>query len=171
MRAVAGERPDYIAADLRSLHDRRRRAASRRRTRRGASTSATAAVTVHATGSEPSDSLSVVRATAARCGRRASTGDLAIVAGDDTARQALERWSLLRSTRSTSVNIDMSTDPDQIRAQIAALLAELPDVADSRTPLTRYGRHRRAPGRGARPAGARAGVGGEGSGASETSDG
>jgi hypothetical protein len=28
------------------------------------------------------------------------------------------------------VNNDMSTDPDQIRAQIAALLAELPDVAD-----------------------------------------
>ena len=28
------------------------------------------------------------------------------------------------------MNNDMSTDPDQIRAQIAALLAELPDVAD-----------------------------------------
>ena len=31
--------------------------------------------------------------------------------------------------RSASVNIDMSTDPDQIRAQIAELLAGLPDPA------------------------------------------
>ena len=30
--------------------------------------------------------------------------------------------------RSTSVNIDMSTEPDEIRARIAALLAELPDI-------------------------------------------
>jgi hypothetical protein len=28
------------------------------------------------------------------------------------------------------VKIDMSTDPDQIRAQIAALLADVPDPAD-----------------------------------------
>lgn len=28
------------------------------------------------------------------------------------------------------MNTDMSTDPDQIRGQIAALLAELPDVSD-----------------------------------------
>lgn len=31
--------------------------------------------------------------------------------------------------KSASVNIDMSTDPDQIRAQIAELLADLPDPA------------------------------------------
>ena len=30
--------------------------------------------------------------------------------------------------RSTSVNTDMSTEPDEIRARIAALLAELPDI-------------------------------------------
>lgn len=30
--------------------------------------------------------------------------------------------------RSTSVISDMSTEPDQIRARIAALLAELPDI-------------------------------------------
>ena len=42
--------------------------------------------------------------------------------------KALERWSLLDVARSTSVNSDMSTDPDQIRAQIAALLADLPDL-------------------------------------------
>ena len=31
--------------------------------------------------------------------------------------------------RSASVNIDMSTDPDQIRTKIAELLADLPDPA------------------------------------------
>jgi len=31
--------------------------------------------------------------------------------------------------RSASVNIDMSTDPDQIRTQIAELLGDLPDPA------------------------------------------
>jgi hypothetical protein len=30
--------------------------------------------------------------------------------------------------RSTSLNTDMSTEPDEIRARIAALLAELPDI-------------------------------------------
>ena len=30
--------------------------------------------------------------------------------------------------RSTSVNTDLSTEPDDIRARIAALLAELPDI-------------------------------------------
>ena len=30
--------------------------------------------------------------------------------------------------RSTSVNTDMSTEPDEIRARIAALLGDLPDV-------------------------------------------
>ena len=33
------------------------------------------------------------------------------------------------TSESTSVNTDMSTDPDQIRAQIVALLADLPDPA------------------------------------------
>ena len=32
-------------------------------------------------------------------------------------------------SESASVNTDMSTDPDQIRAQIAELLADLPDPA------------------------------------------
>lgn len=34
-----------------------------------------------------------------------------------------------RRVESTSVNIDMTTDPDQIRARIAELLADLPDPA------------------------------------------
>jgi hypothetical protein len=33
------------------------------------------------------------------------------------------------AAESTSVNTDMSTDPDQIRAKIAELLADLPDPA------------------------------------------
>lgn len=33
------------------------------------------------------------------------------------------------AAESTSVNPDMSTDPDQIRARIAELLADLPDPA------------------------------------------
>ena len=51
------------------------------------------------------------------------------MAGDDTARQAMDRWSLLSPAESTSVNTEMSTDPDQIRAQIAELLADVPDPA------------------------------------------
>lgn len=35
---------------------------------------------------------------------------------------------------SASVNIEMSTDPDQIRAQVAALLAELPEPAGIHDP-------------------------------------
>ena len=53
------------------------------------------------------------------------TSDVTVVAGDDTARAALQRWSL----PDASVNTDMSTEPDQIRTQVAALLAELPDIA------------------------------------------
>ena len=93
-----------------------------------------ATVTVHTTGSEPRDSLTVVRATANavwnsnlerpavrdRRRRRHRPNGTGTVVPADVAR-------------STSVNTDMSTEPDQIRAQIAALLADLPDVegADS----------------------------------------
>lgn len=40
----------------------------------------------------------------------------------------MRRSSAWRS--SASVNIDMSTDPDQIRDQVAALLAELPAAGE-----------------------------------------
>ncbi len=57
-----------------------------------------AAVTVHNTGSEPRDSLTVVRATASAVWNSNLSGQpFAIVAGDDIARRALERWSLLTS--------------------------------------------------------------------------
>lgn len=95
VRAVAAERPDYIAPDLRGLHE-------------DAATLAVAphpawrvdvagdAVTVHATGAEAADSLSVVRAAAyAVWGAELDHRSFAVQAGDDAARQALQRWSLL----------------------------------------------------------------------------
>ena len=97
VRAVVGERPNYIAADLRSLYDRadglRVGPNPAWRVEIGE-----AAVTVHNTGSEPRDSLTVVRATANGVWNSALSGQpFAIVAGDYIARRALERWSLLTS--------------------------------------------------------------------------
>jgi glycerol-1-phosphatase len=97
VRAVVGERPNYIAADLRSLYDRadglRVGPNPAWRVEIGE-----AAVTVHNTGSEPRDSLTVVRATANAVWNAALSGQpFAIVAGDYIARRALERWSLLTS--------------------------------------------------------------------------
>jgi hypothetical protein len=59
------------------------------------------AVTVTATGADPGDDgLSVVRATArAVWDADRSGGPLAIRAGDDTARAALDRWALLTPNR------------------------------------------------------------------------
>jgi glycerol 3-phosphatase-2 len=97
VRAVVGERPNYIAADLRSLYDRadglRVGPHPAWRVEIGE-----AAVTVHNTGSEPRDSLTVVRATANAVWNSGLSGQpFAIVAGDYIARRALERWSLLTS--------------------------------------------------------------------------
>lgn len=97
VRAASAERPGYIAADLRSLYSR---ADALKvgphpawRIEIGS-----AAVTVHNEGSEPRDSLTVVRATAnAVWNSRLDGQPFAIVAGDDTARKSLERWSLLTS--------------------------------------------------------------------------
>lgn len=90
------QRPTYIGADLRDLHT---------------STAALTvgehqawrievgdgAITVFATGSDPGDDeLSVVRATAhAVWTADGDARDIAVHAGDDTARAALQRWSLL----------------------------------------------------------------------------
>jgi HAD superfamily hydrolase (TIGR01450 family) len=97
VRAVVGERPNYIAADLRSLYDRadglRVGPHPAWRVEIGE-----AAVTVHNTGTEPRDSLTVVRATANAVWNSGMSGQpFAIVAGDYVARRALERWSLLTS--------------------------------------------------------------------------
>jgi glycerol 3-phosphatase-2 len=93
--AVPAERPQFVAPDLRSLDDRgetlRIAAHPAWRVEVGRD-----GVSVTATGQEAHDPLTVVRATADAIwgadwdGRRPS-----ITAGDDTARQALEPWSLL----------------------------------------------------------------------------
>ena len=95
--AVAEERPNYVAADLRSLYD-------------SAGTLRIAphpawrieigpgAVTVHSTGQDTQDPLTVVRATASAVWNAGLDGrPFAVTGGDDTAHQALERWSLLRA--------------------------------------------------------------------------
>jgi glycerol 3-phosphatase-2 len=95
VRAVAGQRPDFIAGDLRSLNIE---ADSLRvgphpawRMEVGATT-----LTVHATGADPGDPLSVVRATAHAVWQAERDGHaVALTSGDDTARAALDRWALL----------------------------------------------------------------------------
>lgn len=95
IRASAGRRPDYLAEDLRSLY-------AHAETLRVAPHPAwhvdvdDGAVTVHAAGQDAPDPLSVVRATAHAVWTAESNGrPVTVTAGDDTARQALERWSLL----------------------------------------------------------------------------
>jgi len=93
VRAVPAERPDYLAADLRALsapaEDLAIAAHPAWRVEVDRST-----VTVHATGEPVSDELSIVRATAAAMWT-VPEGDAVIRAGDDAARAALARWSLL----------------------------------------------------------------------------
>jgi glycerol-1-phosphatase len=95
VRATAGQRPNYIAADLRSLYAR---ADSLRVGPHPAwhIDIGPSAVTVHSTGRDPADPLSVVRATASAVWNASLDGQpFALAAGDAAARQALERWSLL----------------------------------------------------------------------------
>ncbi|MCT7662116.1 HAD-IIA family hydrolase [Mycobacterium deserti] len=95
VRAVASERPTYVAADLRSLH------ADADELRIGPHAGwridiDTTEVTVHATGRDPEDPLSVVRAAAGAVWNAGLDGQpFTLSAGDDAARQALQRWSLL----------------------------------------------------------------------------
>lgn len=95
VHAVPAERPGYLAPDLRGLH------AAPESLRIGAHPAwridvDTTTVTVHATGQDPADELSVVRATAhAIWTAEANHLPFTVEAGDDTARQALQRWSLL----------------------------------------------------------------------------
>ena len=94
VRAVPRERPDYLGADLRSLND-------------DADTLRVAPhpawrvdvdgdrVTVHANGAATDDSLTVVRAVASAVWESGIEPGFLVDAGDDVARQALERWSLV----------------------------------------------------------------------------
>jgi glycerol 3-phosphatase-2 len=94
VRAVVGQRPNYIAEDLRSLY-------APTDTLRIAPHPAwyvdvgPSAVTVQSTGRDPGDPLSVVRATASAIWNANLNGrPVTLMAGDDTARQAMQRWSL-----------------------------------------------------------------------------
>jgi len=95
VRAAVGQRPSYIAEDLRALHAR---AASLRIGSHPAwyVDVGPSAVTVQSTGRDPEDPLSVVRATASAVWNAHLDGRHVVLrAGDDTARQAMDRWSLL----------------------------------------------------------------------------
>ena len=91
--AIPQQRPDYLAEDLRAL------TADADTLRVGPHPGwqvdiDSAAVTVRSTGKDPGDGLSVVRAIAAAVW--AADGDghpSTISAGDDMARQAVQRWS------------------------------------------------------------------------------
>jgi glycerol 3-phosphatase-2 len=95
--AVAAERPNYVADDLRSLND------DASALRIGSHPAwrvdvAPDTVTVHWTGQDTQNPLTVVRATAAAIWDAGLDGQpFAVAGGDDTAHQALEHWSLLRA--------------------------------------------------------------------------
>lgn len=95
--ADAAERPDYLAEDLRSLY-------ADSSTLRVAPHPAWRVevgpqdATVHWTGSEVEDPLSVVRALASTIWDSSLDGvRFAIRGGDQTAHEALQRWSLVRA--------------------------------------------------------------------------
>jgi HAD superfamily hydrolase (TIGR01450 family) len=95
VHAAVGQRPNYIAEDLRSLHAR---ADSLRIGPHPAwyVDVGPSAVTVQSTGRDPGDPLSVVRATASAVwNAHLDARPVILMAGDDAARQAMERWSLL----------------------------------------------------------------------------
>jgi glycerol-1-phosphatase len=95
VRATVGQRPSYIAEDLRSLYVR---ADSLRVGPHPAwyVDVGPSVVTVQSTGRDPGDPLSVVRATASAVWNAELDGQrVVLMAGDDTARQAMDRWSLL----------------------------------------------------------------------------
>jgi glycerol-1-phosphatase len=95
VRAAVGQRPNYIAEDLQSLFAR---ADSLRVAPHPAwyVDVGPSAVTVQSTGRDPGDPLSVVRAAASAVWNAGLDGrPVTLSAGDDTARQAMERWSLL----------------------------------------------------------------------------
>jgi HAD superfamily hydrolase (TIGR01450 family) len=95
--AIPEERPNYVADDLRSLNDTANtlRIAPHPSWRVEV---APDAVTVHWTGQDTQDPLTVVRATASAIWGAGFDGrPFAVTGGDDTAHRALERWSLLRA--------------------------------------------------------------------------
>ncbi len=93
--AVADQRPDMIAEDLRALTDDAEalRVGSHPAWRVECRDDA---VVVSATGEDPGNALSIVRAVAAAVwAADTESGRVPIVAADDAAREATQRWSLL----------------------------------------------------------------------------
>lgn len=94
VHAGPDERPTFIAADLRSLHaDAQTLAITEHPGWRV--TPGDSAVTVTATGNDRGDELSVVRATARAVWDLDADDAVAVRAGDEVARAALDRWDLL----------------------------------------------------------------------------
>jgi glycerol-1-phosphatase len=95
VRAAVGQRPNYIAEDLRALD------AHADSLRIGPHPAwyvdvGPSAVTVQSTGRDSGDPLSVVRAIASAVWDAQLDGArVVLMAGDDMARQAMDRWSLL----------------------------------------------------------------------------
>lgn len=94
IRAPARQRPTYVAADLRSL-------SARTDTLRIAPQPAwrvhvaRESVAVYSSGGDAEDPLSVVRAVASAVWNAdVDATAFAVIAGDDTARHALQRWSV-----------------------------------------------------------------------------
>jgi glycerol-1-phosphatase len=93
--AIPGERPHFVADDLRAL------LANGDTLRIGPHPAwqvdvGPAGVTVQANGSAPEDPLAIVRAMASAVWSTSWDGGRpTVAAGDETARQALERWALL----------------------------------------------------------------------------
>ena len=98
VRAAVRERPNYVAADLRSLYARPDvlRVGPHPGWRIDIGPSA---VIVHSTGRDTGDPLSVVRAIASAVWDVQFDGrPFTVSAGDDTARQAMAPWSLLTAS-------------------------------------------------------------------------
>ncbi|MCV7279189.1 HAD-IIA family hydrolase [Mycolicibacterium flavescens] len=95
VRAAEGERPDFLAPDLRALTSPAEELRIGPHPAWRVDVEATT-VTVHSTGHAATDPLAVVRATAgALWAAGLDAASVTIAAGDDTARQAAQRWSLI----------------------------------------------------------------------------
>jgi glycerol-1-phosphatase len=94
--AIPDERPTYLVHDLRSLHTDPAAAAVTAQAAWRTDVDGSQVI-VGSTGAHPGDDgLSVVRATASAVWA-SETPNVELVAADDTARAALQRWSLLPS--------------------------------------------------------------------------
>lgn len=92
VHAAPGSRPDFLSEDLRALHTDAEVLRIAAHPAWQIETSGST-LTVRSTGADAGDPLSIVRATAHAVW--AGGNSVAVAAGDDTARAALQRWSLL----------------------------------------------------------------------------